>query len=1335
MAFALRYTAEYKNKNGQTITANILKDGYTGTLTRIDKIGKTVEIRYRPQAGECVVGSELSFSFLTKDKTLFADLFTANYKDFKVEFLINGIKKWTGWLVIDNITTEYFNHTYQIDLSFNDSLAELDRHTITDDAGGEISGQRSLLWYIKNSVKFTDIPLNFTIVLNTKEANLMTLANDNALSRSNLIAERFIENQSGKKVISSAKEVINRILKPLECIIFQAENKFYIINRSESNTKFYNHNFSNLALTSTGTFSAVVDITTKKFDKSNELVKIRPIKYINARYLNKNIPVSLVGNSKFDTTDLSWWTISGTGNTISITGGELHYACSESPTGTAPDASGRTISTIPINVEKKTDNDTIRITFDYYLKKIDFNFDAVYDYTPNLQVDLYRPDGTYERKTITRMGTTKATFEAEFKNVGTGQYTLRLKDIADFQSKYYNINYRIDNVDFIPVMDGQFGASTTFDRLFTTTNTANNAIDFQEVDLYVGDGKQDSDIANLTVDGTLTSKWYSHGKNEGINLQHLYALNQLRQNQKYRNQVRLKIIDNTFALIPFQNQILFDGKKYNFSDYTVSYGDAVNSYSFTLVELVTTDITYLIGETPLTSVNGKDGGTSSGGGSSSSGTGTGSTYTLPAATAATIGGVKVPSGGSLILAGDGGLTLAPDTVLNSTSINPVQNKVVHSALAGKSNTNHTHTLEAVTTAGNTTTKGLILKSSDGLKQFTITVDTNGHLNLNGGADQNVISSGDFSAFGTSAPVSWWDSAPQATTTSFGVVKIGTNLSIDANGFLNAASGYVLPTATATVLGGVKVGANLTITNGVLSADAQTITVDSALSTTSTNPVQNSVVTSALNGKSDNTHGHGVFTRSANGFVPFPTTTTSTRYLREDGTWVVPTNTTYAVATDLELDTATSTTGRLISGERINSWATRKGFLTTIPAHTHDDLYYRSGNDVTFGVVAGSRISAGYDSGQGGSVNADNWFRSSGTTGWYNATYGGGVYMTDTTWVRTYGSKSLYCDQKIQSPVLQTNAGDGNGFRLWESSMYSIYMATGGNTTWGGRLDATSDYNMYFRMGSGTNRGFVFLNDRTPVAQITAQGVFLLQNSAQNIRVDQAADSVVYYRHIAHVLAGSGQISVNGVVGGHTWSQGKGTVRMNVSRRDNIYVQSQFEGNIGNSGWLEVYSDASNNLNVYLVTGVYSQCNINVSGHGSYVYGSPVPTATVPTGTKVHDTRTDAAMHLNGSNNLTVKAEVTAFSDRRIKKDIETITDATGIVSQLRGVRYKRTDTEDNKTQVGVIAQEVMEVLPEVVHYNETSDRYSVNYSAMVAVLIEAIKDQQSQIDELKNKLK
>ncbi|WP_299765224.1 tail fiber domain-containing protein [uncultured Dokdonia sp.] len=68
-------------------------------------------------------------------------------------------------------------------------------------------------------------------------------------------------------------------------------------------------------------------------------------------------------------------------------------------------------------------------------------------------------------------------------------------------------------------------------------------------------------------------------------------------------------------------------------------------------------------------------------------------------------------------------------------------------------------------------------------------------------------------------------------------------------------------------------------------------------------------------------------------------------------------------------------------------------------------------------------------------------------------------------------------------------GDGKGVRFWGHDNYKIYMSSATNGTWGGRVsgDTTSDYNMYFRMTGGTNRGFVFKNDHNEVAGIDASG--------------------------------------------------------------------------------------------------------------------------------------------------------------------------------------------------------------------------------------------------------
>jgi hypothetical protein len=98
--------------------------------------------------------------------------------------------------------------------------------------------------------------------------------------------------------------------------------------------------------------------------------------------------------------------------------------------------------------------------------------------------------------------------------------------------------------------------------------------------------------------------------------------------------------------------------------------------------------------------------------------------------------------------------------------------------------------------------------------------------------------------------------------------------------------------------------------------------------------------------------------------------------------------------------------------------------------------------------------------------------------------------------------------------------------------------------------------------------------------------------------------------------------------------------------------------------------------------------------------------------------------------ITAVGDVTAFSDVRVKKNITTIEKALDKVLQLRGVSYQRNDMEDDKTHIGVIAQEIQQILPEVVSENDKG-YLNVAYGNIVGILIEAIKEQQSQIEELK----
>lgn len=105
--------------------------------------------------------------------------------------------------------------------------------------------------------------------------------------------------------------------------------------------------------------------------------------------------------------------------------------------------------------------------------------------------------------------------------------------------------------------------------------------------------------------------------------------------------------------------------------------------------------------------------------------------------------------------------------------------------------------------------------------------------------------------------------------------------------------------------------------------------------------------------------------------------------------------------------------------------------------------------------------------------------------------------------------------------------------------------------------------------------------------------------------------------------------------------------------------------------------------------------------------------------------------------VTVTGTFVDNSDSRWKKNVQLIPNAVEKIQQLRGITYDWNDDypylNNEKKQVGVIAQEVEAVLPEVVHTNEEGYK-SVEYRKMTALLIEAIKEQQTQIDALKTEI-
>lgn len=358
------------------------------------------------------------------------------------------------------------------------------------------------------------------------------------------------------------------------------------------------------------------------------------------------------------------------------------------------------------------------------------------------------------------------------------------------------------------------------------------------------------------------------------------------------------------------------------------------------------------------------------------------------------------------------------------------------------------------------------------------------------------------------------------------------------------------------------------------------------------------------------------------------------------------------------------------------------------SHNHDGVYLPIG-----GKAADSELIDGVDSSRivyGGGAskvsshsNANDW-RDSG----FYENDGGGSNWPSQTW---YNSVN----------VRHSNQGNYHGFQI----AMSYY-----------------DNNLWFRsyQGSGTFQSWAYAISSQ---NIGSQSVSYA-SSAGN------ADTVDSY-HASNFLGKNGNsyyqadtwIQLNGVHGLYAPSYNNAHFYPNT---DSSYTQWSLNGSRNSySGIYDVYSrvngfmyDGSGNGGVYR------------EGNGLWYWYYHVGNNCMG----IASSTTSGSYRLYVSGAIYATDDIVAYSDSRKKTDIITIDNALEKVRNLRGVFYTKIGEEEKGRKAGVIAQEINQVLPEVVTYASDIDEYGVSYGNIVGVLIEAIKEQQAQIDDLKKRL-
>ena len=197
------------------------------------------------------------------------------------------------------------------------------------------------------------------------------------------------------------------------------------------------------------------------------------------------------------------------------------------------------------------------------------------------------------------------------------------------------------------------------------------------------------------------------------------------------------------------------------------------------------------------------------------------------------------------------------------------------------------------------------------------------------------------------------------------------------------------------------------------------------------------------------------------------------------------------------------------------------------------------------------------------------------------------------------------------------------------------------------------------------------------------------------------------------LTGPVQGNVKGDIVGNVTGDVKGDLHGNVSGNVTGDVHGNLSGNVH-----------ATNHNLHLGTNTSHEIFLETNGrkrvHITEVGGVGIGTDYTP----------DILYALDVNGRIRATNEITAFSDRRLKRSIQPLVGSLEKLHALQGVSFKRIDDPTGRRSVGLIAQEVEKIIPEVVCTDRSKEGYkSVAYGNLVGLLIEAMKEMETHYEQ------
>jgi hypothetical protein len=418
------------------------------------------------------------------------------------------------------------------------------------------------------------------------------------------------------------------------------------------------------------------------------------------------------------------------------------------------------------------------------------------------------------------------------------------------------------------------------------------------------------------------------------------------------------------------------------------------------------------------------------------------------------------------------------------------------------------------------------------------------------------------------------------------------------------------------------------------------------------------------------------------------------------------------------------------------------------------------NQNTTGTAAGLSSTLAIASGGSGTTTAQgamNAFAGAVTSGSYLRGNGTNVVMSaiQAADVPTLNQNTTGSAGSATTATTATNLSGGtiNGLTLnqYNANNPRLYSATTGATGILGVDSAgTFKYQLY---GDGSNYGFLNGAWAGWDLQKTINGALLLTVSGTQYTALHTGN----YNSYAPTLTGTGAsgtwgISISGsaaTTGGFTPSQTAGAASRVVVADSNGYIHNNYFNSIddtSSTGLTYIMGKFGDN---YLRSASAAKVATFISGQTMNIAG----TATNATNSAVTDDTTTNATHypnfvagtsgnqaekvsstkftFNPSTGLLTSTDYNSSSDKRLKKNIKTVDNALDKVMALRGVSFDW--KEGGAKAIGLIAQEAEKVIPEIVSKDDNG-YLGIKYNNLIGVLVEAIKDQQEQINILKKQI-